>query len=115
MNKIRTAVVGVGKMGAIHAKVYAKLAQSDLVAVVDVDKDKIALMGISMGGYLAARAAAFDTRIKACVVNGGIFDLGLYHTQGFEGKFITGFHCRRQIFINLFLKFHLKSQTFSKG
>jgi len=40
----------------------------------DVDKDKIALMGISMGGYLAPRAAAFDRRIKACIANGGIFD-----------------------------------------
>ncbi len=38
--KIRTAVVGAGKMGAIHAKVYNQLLQSELVAVVDVDADK---------------------------------------------------------------------------
>ena len=38
--KIRTAVVGAGKMGAIHAKVYYQLPQSDLVAVVDIDADK---------------------------------------------------------------------------
>ncbi len=38
--KIRTAVVGAGKMGAIHAKVYDELPQSDFVAVVDVDRDK---------------------------------------------------------------------------
>ena len=38
--KIRTAVIGAGKMGAIHAKVYRQLAQSELVAVVDVDRDK---------------------------------------------------------------------------
>ncbi len=37
---IRTAVVGAGKMGAIHAKVYDSLPQSELVAVVDVDADK---------------------------------------------------------------------------
>ena len=35
--KTRTAVVGAGKMGAIHAKVYDQLPQSDLVAVVDTD------------------------------------------------------------------------------
>lgn len=35
--KIRTAVVGAGKMGAIHAKVYSQLPQSELVAVVDID------------------------------------------------------------------------------
>lgn len=40
MDKIRTAVIGVGKMGTIHAKVYAQLPQSDLVAVVDIDAEK---------------------------------------------------------------------------
>lgn len=30
-------------------------------------------MGISMGGYLAARACAFESRIKACILNGGVY------------------------------------------
>ncbi len=38
--RIRTAIVGTGKMGAIHAKVYEQLEQSDFVAVVDVDTEK---------------------------------------------------------------------------
>jgi len=38
--KIRTAVVGAGKMGAIHAKVYDQLPQSEFVAVVDIDAEK---------------------------------------------------------------------------
>ena len=38
--KIRTAVVGAGKMGAIHAKVYDQLLQSDFVAVVDINAEK---------------------------------------------------------------------------
>jgi len=38
--KLRTAVVGAGKMGAIHAKVYNQLPESDLVAVVDIDPGK---------------------------------------------------------------------------
>jgi predicted dehydrogenase len=37
---LRTAVIGAGKMGAIHAKVYHQLPQSQLVAVVDIDADK---------------------------------------------------------------------------
>ncbi|MBC8218040.1 MAG: gfo/Idh/MocA family oxidoreductase, partial [Planctomycetes bacterium] len=37
--RIRTAVVGAGKMGTIHAKVYDQLAQSEFVAVVDIDAD----------------------------------------------------------------------------
>jgi esterase/lipase len=42
----------------------------------DVNKDKIALMGISMGGYLAPRAAAFEPRIKILIANGGVYDFG---------------------------------------
>jgi len=38
--RIRTAVIGAGKMGAIHAKVYDSLPQNKLVAVVDVAEDK---------------------------------------------------------------------------
>ena len=38
--RIRTAVVGAGKMGAIHAKVYNSLPQNELVAVVDIVEDK---------------------------------------------------------------------------
>ncbi len=38
--RIRTAVVGVGKMGVIHAKVYDSLPKSDLVAFVDTDINK---------------------------------------------------------------------------
>jgi len=38
--KLRTAVIGAGKMGAIHAKVYNQLPQSELVAVVDIDANK---------------------------------------------------------------------------
>ncbi|HCO96100.1 MAG TPA: hypothetical protein DIU00_19525 [Phycisphaerales bacterium] len=38
--KLRTAIIGAGKMGAIHAKVYNQLPQSDLVAIVDIDAEK---------------------------------------------------------------------------
>ncbi len=43
----------------------------------DVDPSNIALMGISMGGYLAPRGVAFEHRIKACIANGGVYDLSL--------------------------------------
>ncbi len=36
--KLRTAIIGAGKMGQIHAKVYHQLPQSQLVAVVDSDE-----------------------------------------------------------------------------
>lgn len=40
----------------------------------DVDRDRIALFGLSMGGFYAARAAAYEKRIKACVVHFGCYD-----------------------------------------
>jgi predicted dehydrogenase len=43
-SKLRTAVIGAGKMGAIHAKVYDQLPESDLVAVVDTDAVKARLL-----------------------------------------------------------------------
>ncbi|KAF4459539.1 hypothetical protein FALBO_13703 [Fusarium albosuccineum] len=39
-----------------------------------VDADKLALFGYSFGGYHAARAAAFEPRIKAVLCNGGVWD-----------------------------------------
>jgi pimeloyl-ACP methyl ester carboxylesterase len=42
-----------------------------------VDPHRIALMGISMGGALAPRAAAFEKRLKLLVANPGVIDWGL--------------------------------------
>lgn len=41
----------------------------------ETDPERIALMGISMGGYLAPRAVAYEHRIAACVANGGVYEL----------------------------------------
>jgi pimeloyl-ACP methyl ester carboxylesterase len=40
----------------------------------EIDPDRIALMGVSLGGYLAPRAAAYEHCIAACIANGGVFD-----------------------------------------
>ena len=40
-----------------------------------VDKDRLAYMGVSMGGYLAPRVAGHDKRIKALIANGGLYRL----------------------------------------
>ncbi|MGQ9368165.1 alpha/beta hydrolase family protein [Azospirillum sp. ST 5-10] len=44
----------------------------------EVDGERIALYGISFGGYFAARAAARDRRIRALVLNSPIPDLFAY-------------------------------------
>jgi pimeloyl-ACP methyl ester carboxylesterase len=41
----------------------------------DVDGGNLTLMGMSMGGYLAARAAAFEHRVRAAVFFDGVYDL----------------------------------------
>jgi 2,6-dihydroxypseudooxynicotine hydrolase len=42
----------------------------------DLDKNRIGMWGVSLGGYYAPRAAAFENRIKACIALGGPFDWG---------------------------------------
>lgn len=41
----------------------------------EVDAQRLALVGMSLGGYLAARAAAFEHRLAACVLYDGVWDL----------------------------------------
>jgi predicted dehydrogenase len=40
MTSLRTAVIGAGKMGRIHAKVYNQMPDSELVAIVDMDQTR---------------------------------------------------------------------------
>jgi dienelactone hydrolase len=41
----------------------------------DVDVERVAVAGISMGGYFAPRAAAFEPRLAACIAWGAFHDL----------------------------------------
>jgi pimeloyl-ACP methyl ester carboxylesterase len=40
----------------------------------EVDPARLVLIGTSLGGYLAARAAAFEHRLAACVLHDGVYD-----------------------------------------
>jgi len=42
----------------------------------DIDADRIGVAGVSLGGYYAARAAAFEHRLAACICWGGQWDYG---------------------------------------
>ena len=42
----------------------------------DLDRDRIGLWGVSLGGYYAPRAAAYEPRVKACMALGGPYDFG---------------------------------------
>ncbi|MCH7543247.1 MAG: Gfo/Idh/MocA family oxidoreductase [Proteobacteria bacterium] len=49
MQKIRTAVVGVGHFGRFHAEKYAGLAAAELVAVVDIDRPRAEAVAKDLG------------------------------------------------------------------
>lgn len=49
----------------------------------DVDAARVGLVGLSLGGYLAPRAAAFEHRLAACVAVDGVYDLGVVSTANF--------------------------------
>ena len=45
------------------------------VARPDVDPGRIVLYGLSMGRYLAPRAAAYEPRLRAVIANEGVYDV----------------------------------------
>ena len=49
-----------------------------------VDKDRLVYCGISMAGYLAPRALAFEHRIKVGIAHGGMFSISgpMYESMG---------------------------------
>jgi dienelactone hydrolase len=60
-----------------EAEVAASACVDALSKVPELDAGRIGLSGISLGGYYAPRAAAFEPRIAACCAWGGIWDLGM--------------------------------------
>ena len=46
-------------------------------------------MGVSLGGYYAPRAAAFEPRIRCCVARGSILDYGATWRLRFEAQTAT--------------------------
>ena len=57
-------------------KVVSPLVDFALEKFSEIDASSIGLMGLSFGGYLAPRAAAFDKRITLCVTDPGNISWG---------------------------------------
>jgi dienelactone hydrolase len=49
-----------------------------LITRDDVDGSRVATVGVSLGGYYVARAAAFETRLRGAVPVGGPYDFGAH-------------------------------------
>ncbi|THD74368.1 MAG: alpha/beta hydrolase [Phenylobacterium sp.] len=76
---------GPGQFGPLHREglPFRPDWEKVVTPVVDfalrqrgVDPRRLALMGASMGGELAPRAAAFEPRLAACIANDGLYDYG---------------------------------------
>lgn len=66
-----------GQKYRVEAEGYAGAALDFLEKRSDVDRSRIGICGASLGGYHAPRAAAFDKRIKACLVLGAYYEPAL--------------------------------------
>lgn len=68
MSKIRTAVVGAGKMGTIHAKVCTGLDNAELVAVVDTKPEKARTLAQKHNCAAFADAAEILQKVDAVTI-----------------------------------------------
>lgn len=82
---------GPGQFGPVHrAKLPFRPDWEKVVTPVvdfalkraDIDPRRIAIHGVSFGGYLAPRAAAFEPRIAACIADDGVYDYGAAQLVG---------------------------------
>ena len=79
---------GQGSGAARHGLTFRYDWEAVVTPVVDVavtlpgvDPDRLALLGMSMGGYLAPRAAAFEHRLAACIAYDGVIEHGRRHAE----------------------------------
>ncbi|MCI0498820.1 MAG: Gfo/Idh/MocA family oxidoreductase [Planctomycetales bacterium] len=69
MTKLRTAIVGAGKMGRIHAKVYSKLDNVQLVAVADSNPEKAAALAEQFDCQAVTNPADLIDKVDAVTIS----------------------------------------------
>ena len=73
-----------GMTAVVESERWASAAVDWLETRTDVDGDRLGMMGWSLGGYYAPRAAAFEPRFKLCVSWGANPDWGLLQRRRFQ-------------------------------
>ena len=89
-----------GLVARLDTEVAATACIDHLSGRADVDPARIGITGISMGGYYAPRAAAFEHRLAACAAWGAFHDLsgvlanlertGAHSAPPFQGPWVFG-------------------------
>jgi len=69
-----------------EAEIPAKAAVDYLESVDGIDRNRIGIMALSLGGYHAPRAAAFEPRFQCCVAWGANYDWGETQRRRYESK-----------------------------
>jgi len=69
-----------------EAEMPAQAALGFLQTTPGVDRNRIGIMALSLGGYHAPRAAAFEPRFKCCVAWGANYDWGETQRRRYEAK-----------------------------
>lgn len=69
MSKLRTAVIGAGKMGKIHAKVYSKLEGAELVAVADSSRERAEALAEQFGCKAVSSPAELIGQVDAVTIS----------------------------------------------
>jgi dienelactone hydrolase len=72
---------GQGETGyTTHIRPDYEIAVAAMLDVLtgrsDIDLERVGIVGVSLGGYYAPRAAAFERRLKAVAAIGGAYDFG---------------------------------------
>jgi dienelactone hydrolase len=78
-----------GMPARYDSEVAGSAAINYLEKRADVNKDRIGVMGVSLGGYFAPRAAAFEKRFKACVAWGPQYDYHAVWKERIDSGFKT--------------------------
>jgi pimeloyl-ACP methyl ester carboxylesterase len=85
-------IEGPGQRGTVHmnpGSVFRPDYEVSVKAIIDyvlkrpeVDPGRLAIYGLSYGGYIVLRGAIFDKRVKACVANPGWLDMYTFFRKG---------------------------------
>ena len=65
MSRIRVGVVGVGHLGAIHARIYSQLPEAQLVGVCDVAAERAQTIGQQFGATVYTQARRLLPHVEA--------------------------------------------------